>query len=422
MTISKISMIKATVNPNARYVANAFSNADMLEELVTTIAYDPNGRIAHLLSGLPKSWREQLYAELGRRTWTLPKAGVIRRHIVREILRLMLDKLHFTEIGKGQPRNLVDWVYSELDDHFAHQHLKDIAAVYAYEDEAATTFQAAHKRGILCLYDLPSVYYPKRQQIEQAEAERFPELASLFQIVQDAKSKLERKTLEVQLADHIFVASSINKRALIENGIPNSKISVIPYGAPIEYFRPLPKTDEIFRVIYVGKIAPHKGIHYLLQAWKNLSLPHAELLLIGNNLFPEHWLNKYKDVFRYIPSVPHFSLNQYYNNANVLVFPSLIEGFGLVMLEAMACGVPVITTTETGGPDILTDGIEGFTIPSRNVESIAERIEWCYHNTDQLRQMGELARRKAEQLTWENYSNRMVTQVYDLLNRHSVVN
>ncbi|WP_373529672.1 glycosyltransferase family 4 protein [Nostoc sp.] len=253
--------------------------------------------------------------------------------------------------------------------------------------------------------------------IQAEEAERFPELAPALQAVQEPVWKIERKEQELQLADHIFVASSITQKSLLNVGVELEKISVIPYGAPIDYFHPQPKTDKLFRALFVGCVAPRKGVHYLLQAWKELQLADAELLLVGSNSFPEGWLERYKDIFHYVPSVPHASLNQYYSAGNVLVFPSLVEGFGLVLLEAMACGIPVITTPNTAGPDILTDGVEGFVVPIRNVEALKEKLEWCYCHPQELAEMGRAARLKAEQLTWGLYRQRLASQVKDILSK-----
>jgi glycosyltransferase involved in cell wall biosynthesis len=236
-----------------------------------------------------------------------------------------------------------------------------------------------------------------------------------LQAIREPAGKIERKEQEIQLADHIFVASSNTSRSLLNIGVNPTKISVIPYGAPIEYFHPQLKTDKLFRAIFVGALRPLKGVQYLLQAWKKLKLPNAELLLVGGNGFPSGWLEQYQDIVRYVPCVPHALLNQYYSAANVLVFPSLVEGFGLVLLEAMACGIPVITTPNTAGPDILTDGVEGFIVPIRDVEALKEKLEWCYSHPQELAQMGKAARRKAEQLTWERYRQQLASQVQELL-------
>jgi glycosyltransferase involved in cell wall biosynthesis len=169
-------------------------------------------------------------------------------------------------------------------------------------------------------------------------------------------------------------------------------------------------------VLFVGRVEPRKGVHYLLQAWQELKLLQAELLLVGINDFPEGWLERYTEQIRYISSVPHASLNQYYSSANVLVLPSLVEGLALVQLEALACGIPLITTPNTGGSDIITDGIEGFIVPIRDTEMLKEKLEWCYQHPLELAEMGRAARRQAEQLTWERYRQKLASQMLQILN------
>ncbi|HBW31049.1 MAG TPA: glycosyl transferase family 1, partial [Nostoc sp. UBA8866] len=311
--------------------------------------------------------------------------------------------------------DLVSWVDIFLDDKVAKYHLQGINAIYSYEDMAATTFKKAKEKGIICLYDLPIPYYRMTGNIMRQEAELFPELAPVIQTIREPIWKLHRKEQEIQLADHIFVASSVTKQSLLDIGVKAEKISVIPYGAPVEYFQPQAKTDDCFRALFVGRVSPRKGVHYLLQAWQNLKLQDAELVIVGQNLFPPGWLEQYKYICRHVPSVPHLLLNQYYGSASVLVFPSLIEGFGLVLLEAMSCGIPVITTYNTAGPDIITDGVDGFIIPIRDVEALKEKLQWCYSHPKELADMGRAARRKAEELNWGLYRQRLANKVLSLL-------
>lgn len=420
MSSSRISLIHPTGNPNSRNCALALAEAGFLQEVITTIAYNPKGLWSHYLNLLPKPIRNLVTHELGRRTWVPPPGVLIRTYPFREVMRLALVKTGLSHGLGFNYQRLVDWIYASLDHHVAFHHLQGLDAVYAYEDGAATTFQAAKQQGILCLYDLPTVFYRTSRDIHTEEAERFPNLVSALPAVREPAAKLARKEQEIQLADHIFVPSSFVQNSLLEAGVELEKINVIPFGAPIDYFYPQPKIDRIFRSLFVGRLGPAKGIHYLLQAWQELQLPDSELLLVGINEFPEGWLNQYKDVFRYVPSVPHTSLNKYYSQANVLVFPSLVEGFPLVPLEAMACGIPVITTPNAGGGDLLTDSVEGFIIPVRDVEALKEKLEWCYRHPQELARMGQAARQKAEQLTWDLYRQRLARRVQELfLNRNS---
>jgi glycosyltransferase involved in cell wall biosynthesis len=410
-----ISLIHPTGNPNSLEAAIAFCEAHLLYEIITTIAFDPNSAMFHYLNLLPKNISKHITDELGRRTWVTPNRVPIRTHSWREIIRILLIKTGLSECLRLRQQQLVDWIYASIDSHVAKHHLQGLSAVYAYEDGAAATFRVAKQQGILCLYDLPIPFYRINRDIQMEEAKNLPELASALQALDEPRWKIERKKQEIQLADHIFVASSFTKKSLLEVGVQKEKISVIPYGAPIEYFQPQTKTDKIFRALFVGRITPGKGVQYLLKAWQELQLYESELLLVGINQFPKNWLSQYQDVFRHIPSIPHALLNQYYSAASVFVFPSLLEGFGLVLLEAMACGIPVITTSNTAGPDILTDGVEGFIIPIRDVEALKEKLEWCYSHPQELAEMGRAARRKAEKLTWSLYRQQLASKVKEIL-------
>lgn len=405
-----ISLIHPTSNPFARNAANALGEVGLLEEVITSIAHNPKGNINNYLKLLPKQVSNTIASELGRRTWVAPEGVAIKTHPWREATRMTLVKSGLSSrlgLGKQGP---IDWVFASLDRHFAKHHLRGLAAVYAYEDCAATTFEVAKQQGILCLYDLPILFYRMTREILQEEAELFPEFSS-SQAIREPEWKLKRKEQEIKLADHIFVASSITQQSLLREGVSPEKITVIPYGAPIDYFQPQPKSDKIFCALFVGRVGPRKGVHYLIKAWQELRLPQAELMLVGINEFPTNWLAQLPSGVRHIPSVPHSTLNKYYSNANVFVFPSLVEGFGLVLLEAMACGIPVITTPNTAGPDIISDGVEGFIVPIREPEAIKEKLEWCYQHPAELESMGRAARRKAEQLTWELYRQRLADKV-----------
>jgi len=415
MSYPRISLTHPTGNPNSRQAALALSEVGLLQELITTIAYNPNQTSDRLLSLLPKDIKNLIQQELGRRTWIPPENVRLQTYPWIEIMRLSLVRTGLNRQFGLSEKSLVDRVYATLDRLVAKHHLQSLDAIYAYEDGAATTFQAAKQQGILCLYDLPILFYRSSRDIQAQEAQRFPDLASALQSVQEPAMKLERKEQEIQLADHIFVPSSFVQKSLTDAGVKPAKIRVVPFGAPIEYFHPQPKPDQLFRALFVGRVGPRKGVHYLLQAWQELQLPYAELLLVGVNEFPAQWLKPYLDVIRYIPSVPHSALNEYYITASVLVLPSLVEGLPLVLLEAMACGIPIITTPNAGGLDLITNGIEGFIVPIRDVESLTEKLEWCYRHPQELAQMGRAARKKAEQFSWGLYRQQLANCVKEIV-------
>jgi glycosyltransferase involved in cell wall biosynthesis len=117
------------------------------------------------------------------------------------------------------------------------------------------------------------------------------------------------------------------------------------------------------------------------------------------------------DRHRWIPSLAHDDLLAEMSRHDVLVFPSLHEGFGLVILEAMSQGLAVITTPHTGGPDVIREGQDGFIVPIRSADAIAEKLGLLAGDRLMLAEMKEAARETARRHTWENYRKRLVEVV-----------
>jgi glycosyltransferase involved in cell wall biosynthesis len=198
----------------------------------------------------------------------------------------------------------------------------------------------------------------------------------------------------------------------------------IPLGVNVEKFRPVAREPGVFRILYAGRLELLKGVHYLLQSFSELKLPNAELWLVGQVLPEmEPILEQFaSDRVRVIGSVPHSDLPRYYQHADAFVFPTLNDAFGLVLLEAMASGLPVITTENSAGPDVIDEAIDGFVVPIRSVEALKERLHWLYSHREEAQEMGRRARRKVEQqFTWNHYHQRL-NQIYRQLTARSASN
>ncbi|MCX5706530.1 MAG: glycosyltransferase family 4 protein [Candidatus Omnitrophica bacterium] len=411
----RISLAHIVGNPFIHNAALSLAESRMLHQVITTFGYCSDGATDYFLSTLPGKASSFISSKISSRGWPAALSSNMRFHWKSQILNLAVSQ------AVGNP--YLSSILSNngqlcFDRHVARCHLSGIDAIYAYEDQAALTFQAAKKRGIFCLYDLPILFYRTSYAIQKEEAIRFPQLVSkkFLRVINSPLWKIERKEIEISLADHIFAASTATKKSLLEAGIEEKRVTIVLYGAPVNYLLPLPKKDKVFRAIFVGQIGLRKGVHYLLLAWEELGLSGAELLLIGSNDFPKGWFSRQKKNCRWVGHVPHILLNQYYSQADVFVFPSLVEGFGQVILEAMACGLPVITTPNTAGPDIITEGIDGFIVPIRDVSALKEKIRWCRTHPGELARMGKAARRKAESLDWNLYRVRLTSKVQELLN------
>ncbi len=225
------------------------------------------------------------------------------------------------------------------------------------------------------------------------------------------RALLDRELQEYNECDLIFVPSTFVYRSFVQKGVPEAKLRKISYGVDLRMFRPMPKSDDVFRVIYVGALSLRKGIPYLLEALCALPLPKFELWLIGA-VQPEikPFLAKYEGKFKCFGEIPRAELHRYYSQASVFVIASIEEGLALVQAQAMACGIPVIATHNTGAEDLFTDGVEGFIVPIRDTDAIRDRLLHLYHHPDQLLEMAKAALHRVQLLGgWDTYGQRVIS-------------
>jgi len=333
---------------------------------------------------------------------------------------------------------------------------------------ALHSIPAARKAGAKIIIESGSCHILEQQTLlEQEYAKYGVPFAPLHQ------KNIDKMLKEYELADYIMTLSDFAYQSFVKQGVPKSKLLKVTCGMDVEYFlqartlrsirqaqdqgeRPGESSssqlyisennklwilkrvqdDKIegpchpeldsgstiilksnkFRVIFVGLLNLRKGIQYLLQAWNSLNLPEqeTELLLVGNLQqdlkFVLQKMPLKKNVIFY-GSTNRENLRELYASSSVFVLPSVEDGFGMVMGEAMASGLPVICTTNTGGPDIITDQEHGFIIPPQNIDALAEKIAWCYNNQETCKIMGNNAQEQIKKFTWDVYGEK-VYEIY----------
>jgi glycosyltransferase involved in cell wall biosynthesis len=208
------------------------------------------------------------------------------------------------------------------------------------------------------------------------------------------------------LADAVMVASSYTGQTLAENGVEPSRIVINPYGidANVYQSRERDPQNKKLRILFVGSMVQRKGLFYLLSAASKLPSTQVEVVLCGRGFIDYELIRSFGSVNIDVKvGLSSEGLVSEMHKADVFVLPSLTEGFAHVILEAMSAGLPVITTTNTCGPDVISEGIDGFVVPIRSVEQLATRLEWCATHKDQLFQMGQEAAKKARLYTWEAF-------------------
>ncbi|MHB1022949.1 MAG: glycosyltransferase [Acidobacteriaceae bacterium] len=212
-----------------------------------------------------------------------------------------------------------------------------------------------------------------------------------------------------QQADVITVPSSFVRRSFIEMGISAEKVHTIPYGVRLENFFPVatPPSDS-FEVLFVGSVSLRKGIPYLLEAFSRLKHPRKHLRVIGalhDSVKPV--LSKLpQEYVEFTGAVDQQAVREAMSTSHVLVLPSIEEGLALVQGQALACGCPVIASTNAGAEDLFADEVEGFIVPIRDVDVLTQRMQQLADDPLLQKKMSEAALARVQKIGgWHEYGN-----------------
>ncbi len=302
-------------------------------------------------------------------------------------------------------RGYYSWVKDNLFDALARKYIPPCDVFHAWGNYALASIPHARRHHAKVVIERGSTHPHFQDSILREEFERFG-----IEVERAHPQIIEKGLHELDLADAVIIPSVFVERTFLDAGFPAAKLHVIPYGFDPTQFQKGEKTDDVFRVLFVGNIGIQKGVHYLLDAWSQLRLPNAELVFIGSvedGIKP--LLARYEGQFTLRGHVPHDRLQEEYAQASVFVLPSLQEGSALVSYEAMACGLPLLVSTNTGS--VAVDGEHGFVIPIRSSEVIAEKLAWMHAHQEEARAMGARAAEYIADFTWDRYA-RSVIEVY----------
>lgn len=286
-----------------------------------------------------------------------------------------------------------------------------VDAVICYDANSTKCFELLKKTAPSIVRIIDHAHPPRNYLYEIYQGKMA--VAGSFSETYEASGYILRKAIaeyfghEVKLANYHVVASSFSKKALLFNDVKESQISVVPYGAS-DSFRNLGTQrnfhEKKLRVLFVGEINQRKGIKQILDCARELANKDIEFNLIGmGKEYKAHLYKPYEPYVNFHGRVSFDDLCKFYDECHIFIFPSMGEGFGLVILEAMSAGLPVIASKNCAGPDIIHDGENGFLIEAGSTEQLSNKIIWYNQNRKELEANSERARKLSERFTWSKY-------------------
>ena len=369
----------------------------------TALVCQQAGRLRHLIAGwVPKNrlidqilqsaaFSRVFGDQMAKRVRARRPAGIDPDRLVSLLLPDFIERLDRSGAGRSCRSGLFSFYSMQAFGWLSQRYVTQGDLFHVRSGYGRFAMARARRSGAVCLVD-HSIADPRFiREIMVAEAARwglpydFPDLH--WRCVSQ----------DIDEADHILANSDFVRDTLVAcRGIPPEKVAVLPWSVDLNRFAPAAekRDNDKFRILFVGEVGLRKGVLYLLEAFKKLNLPNAELVLVGGVTEIETILASKDFEFRHIPVLPQEDLVAFYQGAAIFVFPSLIEGSARVVQEAMACGLPIITTPNSGS--VVQDSVEGYVVPVCDSEALAERILELYKDPQKSREMGLAARATAE--------------------------
>jgi starch synthase len=396
---------------HAHQLVCALQEGNLLEKFITSVWFKPNKFPYALINLFPSKLKKLVKKELEKRYYEDVDGNFVEQFPFFEILREGLDRLlkgYKNELGVYMGNQIHDWYVAKQMDEYKPD------VIVGYEASSLRSFKRAKDLNVVTVLDLAQVHYKFLDEVRR----KYLEYDKTFD--NKISGKVNRvKEEELKCADYIITLSEFVKGTLTSHGISENKIYLANLGFAPEKFR-LKETyrrDGTFKILYVGAIIKRKGIRILLEAYSRSNLKNSELILIGGMTKENHFLKEYEGMYKHIPYLSHEQLVSYYQDADLFVFPSYLDSWGMVVIEAMACGTPVVVSENTGSKEVVVNGMNGFIVPVEDVEALKEKILFFYNNRRKLEYFGRNSRRQVEKYTWTNYRKRIKEIILEIWER-----
>ena len=400
--------IKKIVKPSDLFLVSHPSGNTFVRALVEKLDRECLLGSIHTTIGVGRRANPFLRRLARRRSYEVPDK-LISRKWFPELIRL----LPFGPSSQEKKRRSADQACLSLDRKVARRlHLLPCDVIHAYEDSAASSFRRAKELGMHRSYELPIAHWATSRRLLAEEAERFPQWEPTLESTREPEEKLARKEEELDLANCITCPSEFVLQSIPSEIRVKTPCQVAPFGSP----KILPnnaskgtgRKEGELKLLFVGSMSQRKGLADLFEAMKLINSPHVRLSVLGRPSLPMSFYREIFPRFEYLSPRSNLEVQQVMKEHDVLVLPSIIEGRALVQQEALACGLPLIITPNTGGEDLIENEKTGFIVPIRDPRKIAEKVEWFARTQKMLPDMSRHCRKKAMQYNWSTYANSII--------------
>lgn len=390
---------------HAYHVAKAMDDLGYLKKFYTS-SYIKNKKLQQfLLKNNNQYWTRRfiknLYGSKIDANWRFELKEIIYRKIY----------------GKNQKTQIAVYNRDQAFDKYVSKEIKTTEAnvFWGFQGSCYESLKTANVMNKISVCELATAHISAAKEILGEEVELHTEWADSIDNFVFPDGYEQRLKEEPHRADFVIAASEFTKQSLLNDGIDEKKIIYLPLGfdnSAIPYYPKQYKNNAKVKLLYAGTITQRKGIKYLLEAIKILNDKNIELHIIGGIQGSGKALQKYQNHFVYHSPVSQKEIFKAYNDYDILVLPTIFEGFGLVIVEAMAAGVPVITTNHSIGAEIINDKENGYIVPIRDAEAIAKAIaNFKLLKPDEKQKMSENAYQSVLKYSWKQYAINLETVI-----------
>lgn len=405
----RVLLASPSVAPHVKQSVLAYENAGMLGRFYTTFFSHPANRLSRILqkfSFIGKEVNRRSFTELPIDKFkSRPLPELLRSAAARKMNAVFTDKIwEWAELGFDK------WVAGSLKKEQPH-------IVHTYEHAAFSILKRAHKLGIFSVYEQPSQHHSFFTSVARQQMNLYPQLnteSALLLTNEKAERRNRRRDKELELADMILCNSTFTKNTLMAAGISPEKVKILPLAfPPVRENKPEKAAGKPLAFLHAGNQSLRKGSHLLYEAWRKcqFSESEAELWLVGKMQLPESMRKNLPGKVLIKPNLPQQELLDLYNQADVFVLPTLADGFGMVVTEAMANGLPVMATQNCCAPDLIEHGKNGWILPAGEIGPLVENMRALVQNPFLIKEIGINAIKKARNWQWPDYQQTLTELV-----------